>query len=117
MEDKLSREEVLHVADLARISLTEEEISKYHCEEIGKVLAKIHNIDLRNENNDFNEKNIDFEYYINLAKNMNSPIYEMIYDKLDILNESMEKGNSALFNRKRSCIIKVAMWFDLEVYN
>ena len=60
MEDKLSREEVLHVADLARISLTEEEISKYHCEEIGKVLAKIHNIDLRNENNDFNEKNIDF---------------------------------------------------------
>lgn len=31
---------------------------------------------------------------------------------VDILN-----SNSALFNRKRSCIIKVAMWFDLEVYN
>ena len=32
MEDKLTREEVLHVADLARISLTEEEISKYQVE-------------------------------------------------------------------------------------
>ena len=32
MEEMLSREEVLHVADLARISLTEEEISKYQKE-------------------------------------------------------------------------------------
>lgn len=32
---------------------------------------------------------------------------------LDYLNIN---SNSALFNRKRSCIIKVAMWFDLEVY-
>ena len=32
MEDKLTREEVLHVADLARISLTEEEINKYQTE-------------------------------------------------------------------------------------
>ena len=29
MEEKLSREELLHVADLARIKLTEEEIEKY----------------------------------------------------------------------------------------
>ncbi len=32
MKEKLSKEEVLHVADLARISLTEEEISKYQIE-------------------------------------------------------------------------------------
>ncbi len=32
MKDKLSREEVLHVAELARISLTEEEIEKYQTE-------------------------------------------------------------------------------------
>ncbi len=29
MKDKLTREEVLHVADLARIEVTEEEIEKY----------------------------------------------------------------------------------------
>ena len=34
-------------------------------------------------------------------------------DLLDYLNIN---SNSALFNRKRSCIIKVAMWFDLEFY-
>ena len=32
MEEKLSREEVLHVANLARIKLTEEEIEKYQVE-------------------------------------------------------------------------------------
>ena len=32
MEEILSKEEVLHVADLARISLTEEEIKKYQKE-------------------------------------------------------------------------------------
>ena len=102
-------------------SLKDGEITKYHCEEIGKVLAKIHNIDLRKENNDFKEKNIDFEYYINLAKKMNSPIYEMLYDKLDILNESMKKGNSAIHklpNVKAICHndmdSKNVMWLNDE---
>ena len=34
-------------------------------------------------------------------------------DLLDYLNIN---SNSGLSNRKKSCIIKVAMWFDLEVY-
>ena len=34
-------------------------------------------------------------------------------DLLDYLNIN---SNSGLSNRKRRCIIKVAMWFDLEVY-
>lgn len=32
MDDKLSKEEVLHVANLARIKVTEEEIEKYQVE-------------------------------------------------------------------------------------
>lgn len=32
MEEKLSREEVLHVAELARIKVSEEEIAKYQVE-------------------------------------------------------------------------------------
>ena len=32
MEDKLTREEVLHVAELARIKVTEEELEKYQVE-------------------------------------------------------------------------------------
>ena len=43
MEDKLTREEVLHVADLARISLSEEEISKYQIQ-LKKLLNDVEKI-------------------------------------------------------------------------
>ena len=43
MEEKLSREEVLHVAELARISLTEEEIEKYRIE-LKKLLSDVEKI-------------------------------------------------------------------------
>lgn len=87
-------------------SLKDDEIKKYHCEEIGKVLAKIHNVNLKLEISEEKEKNIDFAYYINLAKEKNSPIYELLYDKLDILNDSMNKGNNAVYklpNAKAIC--------------
>lgn len=74
------------------------EITKYHCEEIGKVLAKIHNIDLVSRKYIAEEKNIDFKHYIDLAKDKHSPIYELLYDKIDIINDSMHKGNEAIKN-------------------
>ncbi len=43
MEEKLTKEEVLHVADLARISLTEEEIEKYRVE-LKKLLNDVEKI-------------------------------------------------------------------------
>ena len=43
MEEKLSREEVLHVANLARIKLTEEEIEKYQVE-LKKLLTDVEKI-------------------------------------------------------------------------
>ena len=43
MEDKLSREEVLHVANLARISLTEEEVEKYQVQ-LKKLLDDVEKI-------------------------------------------------------------------------
>lgn len=43
MEEALSKEEVLHVADLARISLTDEEISKYQ-KELKKLLDDVEKI-------------------------------------------------------------------------
>lgn len=43
MEDKLSREEVLHVADLARIELSEDEIEKYRVE-LKKLLNDVEKI-------------------------------------------------------------------------
>ncbi len=43
MEEKLSKEEVLHVAELARISLSEKEIEKYQVE-LKKLLNDIEKI-------------------------------------------------------------------------
>lgn len=43
MSEKLSREEVLHVANLARIKLTEEEIEKYQVE-LKKLLSDVEKI-------------------------------------------------------------------------
>lgn len=77
-------------------SLKDDEITTSHCKKIGKLLAKIHNIDLRKDDTKGETKNIDFKHYINLAKEKDSVIYNMIYDKLDIFNESMNKGNKAI---------------------
>lgn len=78
--------------------LKDGEITKYHCEEIGKVLANIHNIDLVNKDFSDKEKKIDFKYYVDLCRKKESPIYELLYDKIDILNDSMNKGNEAIKN-------------------
>lgn len=77
-------------------TLNDSEIKEYHCEEIAKTLAKIHNIDLIESKYNDDEKNIDFKYYIELAKEKDSIIYNYICDKLDILNISMLKGNESI---------------------
>lgn len=77
-------------------SLKDGEIKSIHCRKIGKVLAKIHNIDLKNEPFEQNEMHINWQKYIELAKDMNSPIYDYIKDYADLFNDSMEKGNEAI---------------------
>ena len=79
-------------------SLKDEEITEYHCRQIGKTLADIHNIDLVKKDYNEKEKNIYFKYYIDLAKEKESPIYDLIYDKLDILNDSLKNGNNSIMN-------------------
>lgn len=74
-------------------SLKDDEITIEHCKKIGKLLAYIHNIDLKKDEVKAKTRNIDFKYYIDLAKEKDPVIYDMIYDKLNILNESMNKGN------------------------
>ena len=51
MSDKLSREEVLHVARLARIELTEEEIEKYQVQlqTLFNEVEKIKDVELKND--------------------------------------------------------------------
>ena len=51
MQDKLTKEEVLHVLDLARLDATDEEIEKYRCE----LKVMIDEIDKIKELDDFDE--------------------------------------------------------------
>lgn len=77
-------------------TLKDAEITDYHCKEMGKVLAKIHNIDLVNKEYTGNKKNINFKHYIDLAKEKESPVYELLFDKLDILSKSILNGNNSI---------------------
>ena len=79
-------------------SLNDEEITEYHCRQMGKTLAEIHNINLIRKEYVKKEISIDFKYYIDLSKENNSLIYELIYDKLDILNDSLKNGNNSIMN-------------------
>lgn len=76
--------------------LKDNEIDEYHVKTIGSLLAKIHNINLINQEELIDEKDIDWKYYIDLAKEKNSVIYDLIYDKLQILNDSMKNGNISI---------------------
>lgn len=77
-------------------SLKDKEIKKLHCKKIGEVLARIHNIDLKNEPFERNEMQIDWQKYIEFAKKLNSPIYDILNDNIELFNDSMTKGNIAI---------------------
>lgn len=77
-------------------SLKDDEIKSFHCQRIGEALAKIHNIDLKNESFERNEIHIDWQTYVRLAKDMNSPVYDIIKDNVDLFNYNMTKGNAAI---------------------
>lgn len=95
-------------------SLKDGEIKAFHCKKIGEVLAKIHNIDLKNEPFERNEIHIDWQKYARLAKEVNSPIYDMIKDKVDLLNDSMTKGNIAI---KKMPPVKAICHNDMDSKN
>lgn len=97
------------------------EVNIKHCEKISNVLSKIHNIDLRQEKAIYEEKYINWDYYINIAKDKSSLIYEMIYDKKDILYDFINNRNlliEKLPNISAICHndldIKNVMWINYD---
>lgn len=95
-------------------SLKDGEIKILHCQKIGELLAKIHNIDLKNEPFEQDEMHIDWQKYIELSKNADSPIYDYIKDYADLFNESMTKGNAAI---KKMPSVKAICHNDMDSKN
>lgn len=75
--------------------LKSNEITEYHCREIGKVLAKIHRIDKKFENRHFSEMAIDWEFYLAELKKTEERLYAILKDAFPIIQASQNKGNSA----------------------
>ena len=75
--------------------LKNNEITEYHCREIGKVLAKIHSIDKKFMNEKFSEMSIDWAFYIAEMQKADVRLYAILKDALPVIKESQNKGNLA----------------------
>lgn len=76
-------------------SLRSNEITEYHCGEIGKVLAKIHSIYKKFECKNFPEMSIDWEFYLAKIEKVNARLFAMLKDSLPIIKDSQNKVNLA----------------------
>lgn len=90
-------------------TLRAEEITEKHCEIIGETLAKIHNIDF-SEVEDNRRKNIDIQWfdwknYLELAKKENKAYVDILEQNIDLLYELNEKSNEAIGNANSNLII------------
>lgn len=75
--------------------LKNNEVTEYHCREIGKVLAKIHSIDKKFMNEKFSEMLIGWEFYLSEMKKADVRLYALLKDALPVIKESQNKGNLA----------------------
>lgn len=62
--------------------------------QMAKCSALVNNIDLREEGFNLEPISIDWQYYVDYAKDKNEYIYNTIKDNLNLLNELTEKGNA-----------------------
>lgn len=77
-------------------ALKSEEITEYHCDKIGEVLAGIHKIDKKSAPYNRSEIHIDWDFYIEKMKTENDELYILLKDNRSLLCESQEKGNSSI---------------------
>ena len=80
--------------------LKADEITKIHCEVIGKILAEIHNIDFSKIEDDnrkkFDIEDFEWEKYIDFAEKQNKKYYNLLKDNLEFLYMINKKSNEAL---------------------
>lgn len=88
MEDKLTREEVLHVAELAKIKVTEEEIAKFQVE-LKKILNEVEKI---NDVENYDDEILIAPWHSNTTLREDE-VGEMINPKEVIENAPRHSGN------------------------
>lgn len=107
--------------------LKAEEITKMHCEVIGKILAEIHNIDFSEIEDDnrktFDIEDFEWEKYIDPAEKQNKKYYKLLKDNLELLYMINQKSNEALNYANRNLVIshtdldrKNVMWQEAKPF-
>ena len=107
--------------------LKSEEITDKHCEIIGKILAKIHNIDF-SKIEDNERKNIDTEYfdwnrYVPFAEEQNKPYIYELKENIELLYKLNKNSVKAIQYSKNNLVIshtdldrKNVMWQDEKAF-
>ncbi len=75
-------------------ALKHNEIKEVHCLQIGKVLAKIHNID-KLKTIKFSQINIDWDFYLTRLKQADQLLYKLLKDNYSLIIESQNNSNLA----------------------
>lgn len=107
--------------------LKSEDIEEKHSEIVGKLLAKIHNIDSSSIDDDnrkhINTKMYDWNEYISIASEQNKPYFQLYKDNIDLLydlnkksKEAIEYANNNLVISHRDLDRKNIMWQGYNPY-
>lgn len=71
------------------------EITAYHCKEMGKVLAEIHSIDKKHESETYCEMMIEWDSYLAKMKNKDERLYAMLKETLPVIQDCQNRGNQS----------------------
>lgn len=74
-------------------TLKREEVTEYHCAEMGKALAEIHRIDTGEGEQDTTELSIDWNFYLTELEKTEKRLYEMLRNALEQIVGCQERGN------------------------
>lgn len=89
-------------------------ITAYHCREMGKVLARIHGIEVGESGEEPEQMHIDWDFYAEALKERDRELYRLLQKSMGIILESQEEGNRA---RRRLPRISAICHNDMDSKN
>lgn len=95
-------------------ALRSEDITEYHCTEMGRVLAKIHNIDKKTTDQPFEVMSIDWDFYLKSLEKADPHLYKLLKENYKLIIESQDNGNRA---RKNLPAISAVCHNDMDSKN
>ena len=76
-------------------ALSADGVTEYHCEAIGRTLAKIHGIDRKEKAQSFSETAIDWDFYLSELKKADRKLYAELGSAKEIIENLQTNGNRA----------------------